>query len=83
METISNKQLAEILVNETFNITQMDMEANKLKEVDKQKWVYLHCGFLAGLKVMGRSEKDCISIIKMAQRRIDNTFIKIEKLPKK
>lgn len=68
----TNKELGEILANETLSVTQMDMELNNLKQIDKQKWVYHHCGFIAGLKVMGRSDKDVEEILTIAQKELEN-----------
>lgn len=66
----TNQELGEILANETLSVTEMDMQVNHLTKVDKQKWVYFHVGFMAGLKIMGKEQKDCDEILKIAQDEI-------------
>lgn len=64
---LTNEEIGEILASETVNVTRMDMEKNNLTQVDKQKWLYIHLGFYACLKLCGISEEDGDRIIVHAQ----------------
>ena len=64
---LTNEEIGKILADETINITKMDMEVNNVTQVDKQKWMYMHLGFYACLKLAGISEEDGDKIIVHAQ----------------
>lgn len=65
---LTNEELGKILADETVNVSQMDMERNGLTQIDKQKWLYMHLGFYACLKLAGISEEDGDRIIVHAQK---------------
>lgn len=67
----TNKELAEILANETISISNMYMETNKVKTMDRQFWMFLHLGFYAGLKLMGKSEKDLDDVLVKASKLLE------------
>ena len=66
------KKMAEILAGETYHISDMYYQAEKL---DKQLWAWLHLGFIAGLKANGWSDKDCNEIVEKTQEilSVDNS----------
>lgn len=70
IENYTDEELGKILAMETLNITQMWMDTNKGKVFDSQYWLMLHLGFVAGLKVAGKSDVDVDVILATVQKEL-------------
>lgn len=70
IEELTNEDLGKILAQETMSITQMWMDTNKKELIDRQYWLMFHLGFIAGLKVLGKSNVDVDIILLTAQKEL-------------
>lgn len=67
---MDNKELGEILASETIRVTQMEMELSKTNEIQGKYWAFFHLGFVACLRLNGKSEEDCKVIVDIAQENL-------------
>ena len=72
MKNLTNKEIGEILANETISISMMEMKARKKEYLDKQYWAALHLGFIACMKLSGYSDKDISEVLEVAQQKLED-----------
>lgn len=65
------QEVGEILANETMSVSKMYMESRGVKVMEREFWLFLHIGFLAGLKLAGYPSEDAESALSVAQGILD------------
>jgi hypothetical protein len=67
---MKNKEIGDILAEETLRVSQMEMEANNTKKIDKKLWAFFHLGFVANMKLNGASDEDINEVVNFAQDKL-------------
>jgi len=63
----TTKELAEILYQETMNVSNLYFKSTKEQSLDRQYWAWLHLGFIAALRLDGYTDEQCNEIIDQTQ----------------
>ena len=60
---MKNKEIGDILAEETLRVSQMEMEVNNTKKIDKKLWAFSHLGSVANMKLNRASEEDINEVV--------------------
>ena len=67
---MKNKEIGDILAEETLRVSQMEMEVNNTKKIDKKLWAFFHLGFVANMRLNGASDEDINEVVNFAQDKL-------------
>ena len=70
MKKLTKKEIAERIVDLTFDYSDLYVANKNDKRIDKQLWAALHLGFVAGMKLNGYGEEYIMGAVEMAQEEL-------------
>lgn len=72
MEDKTNKEIGEMLAEETIRVSVMEMNATGKDRLEKKYWAFFHLGFVACMKLNGASEKDIDEVLEVTHQELEN-----------
>ena len=69
---MNNKEIGQILANETIRVSDMEMKSQGTTSIDKKLWAFFHLGFVANMKLNGATDQDIDEVIEVAQAELDD-----------